>query len=85
VHGASLISRSSTLIPGLSNLHPSPYTLHPTPYTLHPTPQTLSPEANTLNQGEATHPNYFGTVHGAFMAGEREADRVLSHDAMDSS
>ena len=28
--------------------------------------------------GEATDPEWFGTVHGAYMSGLREADRVLA-------
>ena len=31
-----------------------------------------------LFAGEATHPRFMGTVHGAFLAGEREADRILA-------
>eukprot|EP00802_Teleaulax_amphioxeia_P004644 Tamp_04648.p1 GENE.Tamp_04648~~Tamp_04648.p1 ORF type:complete len:558 (+),score=66.67 Tamp_04648:730-2403(+) len=30
-----------------------------------------------LFAGEATHPSYYGTVHGAFMTGEREAERAI--------
>lgn len=29
--------------------------------------------------GEATHPDYFSTVHGAIESGWREADRILSN------
>lgn len=28
--------------------------------------------------GEATHPNFYGSVHGAIEAGWREADRIIS-------
>ena len=31
-----------------------------------------------LFAGEATHASHFGTAHGAFISGEREADRLLS-------
>lgn len=29
-----------------------------------------------LFAGEATHPEHYATVHGAFMSGTREADRI---------
>ena len=31
-----------------------------------------------LFAGEATHAEHYGTAHGAFMSGEREAERLLS-------
>ena len=31
-----------------------------------------------LFAGEATHPRHFGTVHGAYMTGQREADRAIA-------
>lgn len=58
----------------------------PVRFPPHPTPESKSGEAQPTNSllfaGEATHPNYYGTVHGAFMAGEREARRgmdILRH------
>jgi polyamine oxidase len=27
--------------------------------------------------GEATNPEFFGTVHGAYLSGVREAERIL--------
>lgn len=35
------------------------------------------PLKNLLFAGEATHRCFYGTVHGAFMTGEREAGRIL--------
>ena len=38
-----------------------------------------APIANRLFfAGEATEPDYFSTVHGAYLSGQREADRILS-------
>lgn len=35
-----------------------------------------------LFAGEATHPKYFGTVHGAIETGYREAERVLAANGL---
>ncbi|KAL6052377.1 Spermine oxidase [Balamuthia mandrillaris] len=32
-----------------------------------------------LFAGEATHPNFFSTTHGAYLSGQREAERLLRH------
>ena len=32
-----------------------------------------------LFAGEATHADYFGTVHGAYLSGVRESKRILEH------
>ena len=34
-------------------------------------------DGRLLFGGEATHSRYFGTVHGAIEAGEREARRII--------
>ncbi|XP_051935483.1 peroxisomal N(1)-acetyl-spermine/spermidine oxidase [Hippocampus zosterae] len=44
-----------------------------------PSKQTLSQPLQVLFAGEATHPSYFSTVHGALLTGWREADRLLAH------
>ncbi|KAM4590787.1 peroxisomal N(1)-acetyl-spermine/spermidine oxidase-like [Odontesthes bonariensis] len=38
-----------------------------------------SQSMEVLFAGEATHPCYFSTVHGALLTGWREADRLISH------
>ncbi|XP_057703930.1 peroxisomal N(1)-acetyl-spermine/spermidine oxidase-like isoform X2 [Corythoichthys intestinalis] len=44
-----------------------------------PSKQSLSQPLQVLFAGEATHPCYFSTVHGALLTGWREADRLLAH------
>ena len=34
-----------------------------------------------LFAGEATHAHYFGTVHGAYLSGVREAKRILKQSS----
>ncbi|XP_061645010.1 peroxisomal N(1)-acetyl-spermine/spermidine oxidase isoform X1 [Phyllopteryx taeniolatus] len=44
-----------------------------------PSKRSLSQPLQVLFAGEATHPSYFSTVHGALLSGWREADRLLAH------
>ncbi|GAA6213838.1 peroxisomal N(1)-acetyl-spermine/spermidine oxidase-like isoform X1 [Lates japonicus] len=44
-----------------------------------PTKGSESPTLQVLFAGEATHPCYYSTVHGAVVSGWREADRLISH------
>lgn len=41
------------------------------------TSDLAEPVGKLLFAGEATHPHYFSTVHGAIESGYREADRIL--------
>ncbi|CAG0891656.1 unnamed protein product [Darwinula stevensoni] len=45
-----------------------------------PVPGNIDPRI--LFAGEATHPDYFSTMHGAFMSGLREAQRIMDFYAM---
>lgn len=44
-----------------------------------PTKGSQSQPLQVLFAGEATHPCYYSTVHGAVLTGWREADRLISH------
>ncbi|XP_026211777.1 peroxisomal N(1)-acetyl-spermine/spermidine oxidase [Anabas testudineus] len=44
-----------------------------------PTKGSQSQPLQVMFAGEATHPFYFSTVHGALLSGWREADRLISH------
>uniref|UniRef100_A0A7N8YDH2 Polyamine oxidase n=1 Tax=Mastacembelus armatus TaxID=205130 RepID=A0A7N8YDH2_9TELE len=44
-----------------------------------PTKGSQSQPFQVLFAGEATHPSYYSTVHGAVLTGWREADRLISH------
>ncbi|XP_068597260.1 peroxisomal N(1)-acetyl-spermine/spermidine oxidase-like [Brachionichthys hirsutus] len=44
-----------------------------------PTEGSQAKPLQVLFAGEATHPHYFSTVHGALLTGWREADRLISH------
>ncbi|XP_054655588.1 peroxisomal N(1)-acetyl-spermine/spermidine oxidase isoform X1 [Dunckerocampus dactyliophorus] len=44
-----------------------------------PSKPSLSQPLQVLFAGEASHPSYFSTVHGALLTGWREADRLISH------
>ncbi|KAM7408800.1 hypothetical protein PAMA_002496 [Pampus argenteus] len=44
-----------------------------------PAKRSQSQPLQVLFAGEATHPYYFSTVHGALLTGQREADRLISH------
>ncbi|XP_068183399.1 peroxisomal N(1)-acetyl-spermine/spermidine oxidase-like [Antennarius striatus] len=44
-----------------------------------PTEGSQAKPLQVLFAGEATHPNYYSTVHGALLSGWREADRLISY------
>ncbi|XP_061766254.1 peroxisomal N(1)-acetyl-spermine/spermidine oxidase [Nerophis ophidion] len=48
---------------------------------MEPLPSKPSPSQplQVLFAGEATHPSYYSTVHGALLTGWREADRLVAH------
>ncbi|KAM6916594.1 peroxisomal N(1)-acetyl-spermine/spermidine oxidase [Xenentodon cancila] len=47
---------------------------------MEPVPKgSQSQPLQVLFAGEATHPHFFSTVHGALLTGLREADRLVSH------
>ena len=41
-------------------------------------PLGAGPQPVLLFAGEATHPQHYGTTHGALLTGRREADRLLA-------
>lgn len=52
---------------------------------MEPLPTKGSQPLQVLFAGEATHPCYYSTVHGAVLTGWREADRLISHYSVQQS
>jgi len=68
---------------GSYSYHPRGTSVDDVSHLSSPLPSDLEP--CLLFAGEATHPTYFSTTHGAMLSGQREADRIISHYSKHSS